>query len=363
MISRLKFVVNIVIVALLFLAVAINKDRRILGTPTSELFLPTEVDSANELSVERSLWDGTRVVSSQTLAKDIVGFAGRTPITLYVKGDVIQRVEAQENDETPSFFRKVTQSGLLQSWDNLTLGDAANLKVDMVSGATYSSKAIVDNVHRAIAYSASVEPKGGFSIDLTLKNIIGLIVILTGVVLTFMKTKNKKIEALQLLLNVVVLGFWCGSFLSMAQVVSWMSNGFNLSISLLSVALLLVVILLPIFGRNGSYCHMHCPLGSAQELLSMLHMKQIKFSPKANKLLNRSRYYILLALLFVMWIGVGFSLMDYELFTAFMLGSASTVVLIMAALFLILSLFIKRPYCRYICPTGAMITIMQKNQQ
>ncbi len=364
MINRLKFVVNIVIVALLFLAVAINKDGRIFGTPVAELFESTtqSPEGDESIEVETMLWDGTRVVNSESLAEDVVGFAGRTPVTLYIKGDVIERVEAQENDETPSFFKKVVESGFLDSWNNVPLADAASLKVDMVSGATYSSVAVAENVKRAVAYSTSVEPKGSFGLDFSLKSIAGLLVILIGVALTFMRIHSHRLYIVQMVLNVVVLGFWCGSFLSMAQIVSWMSNGFNLSVAFISFILLLVVILMPIFGRKGSYCHIHCPMGSAQELLGQLHLPQIGISPKVNKILNRLRYYIFMAMLLLMWLGVGFELMDYEVFTAFMISSASNVVMIMAALFLILSLFVKRPYCRFVCPTGAMITIMQKTK-
>ncbi|MFI3285411.1 MAG: 4Fe-4S binding protein [Rikenellaceae bacterium] len=63
-----------------------------------------------------------------------------------------------------------------------------------------------------------------------------------------------------------------------------------------------------------------------------------------------------------MWLGVGFELMDYEIFSAFIISSASTAVLVMAALFLILSLFIQKPYCRFGCPTGALITMAQKTK-
>ncbi len=362
MIDRIKYVINIVIIALLFGAVAITRDGRIFGESVDNIALYNSSTSDEETPiVESTLMDGTRVINSTSLAKDVVGFAGLTPVSIEIKDGVITKIEAHKNEETPSYFSKVLRSGFLDNWIGKTLSEAAELEVDVVSGATYSSRALALNINRAGAYGASVEPKGDSLFKFfDFKTILGLIVIVLGVVLTFSKRKNKFVEVAYMLLNVAVLGFWCGSFLSLAQVVSWMSNGFNLS---LPIALLLVVVLVPIFGRRGSYCAIHCPMGSAQELLGKIPVPQMKISPKSTKILNRIRYYIFMILMLMMWIGVGFEMMDYELFSMFMVGSASSFVLVMGAIFLILSLFIKRPYCRFVCPTGAMLTIMQKSKE
>ncbi len=362
--ERLKYIVNILIVALLLGAIAIGKDSRILGTTTKDL-LSSEGNkpSTEVVEVENIEMDGTRVINSTSLAKDVIGFSGQTPIKLYVKDDVIVKVEALENQETPSFFKRVVERGFLDNWNGKGLSEAALLKIDDVSGATYSSRAVAQNVERAIAYGASVEPKGrGLFEGVDFKSIVGLLVILTGVALSFMKYKSKKVELIQLILNTAVLGFWCGSFVSLAQVVSWLSNGINIATFSLSVVLLIVIIVMPLLGHKATYCHIHCPLGSAQEILHRVPTPQFKIPQKVGKALNRLRYLILFALMLLMWIGLGFELMDYELFTAFLLDSASSFVLIAAGVFLVLSLFIHRPYCRYICPTGALITIMQKTK-
>lgn len=358
--DRVKYVLNILIVALLFGAIAISKDSRILGTPIEDFFTqsPNIEDVAPQ--VESVEIDGTRVINSTSLAKDVVGFAGLTPVEVYVKDGVVVKVIPLENSETLSFFDKVTNSGIFDLWSGKTLSEAAAVVVDDVSGATYSTRAVAQNTQRAIAYAADVEPtQHGLLEGVDFKAIIGFVVILIGVVLTFIKRKSKVVEVVYMLLNIIILGFWCGGFLSMSQVVAWLSNGFNLSVSFV---LLLVVILLPIFGRRGSYCQMHCPMGSMQEALNLIPLPKLSIAPQVNKFLNRLRYYILMALLFMMWCGVGFELMDYEVFSMFFVGSASNVVLIMAAIFLALSLVIRRPYCRFVCPTGAMITIMQKSK-
>ena len=64
----------------------------------------------------------------------------------------------------------------------------------------------------------------------------------------------------------------------------------------------------------------------------------------------------------MVWCGVDFEIMNYEVFSAFLFDSASVAVLIMAVLFLALSIFTPRPYCRFVCPTGAILTVSQKTK-
>ncbi|MFI3330303.1 MAG: 4Fe-4S binding protein [Rikenellaceae bacterium] len=359
--DRIKYIINILIVALLLASIAINKDSRILGQTSQEILNPKEEEF---VEIEQTLEDGTRVINSTSLARGVLGFGGRTPIKLYIKDDIIQKVEALSHSETPSFFKQVKDSKLLNTWDNKNINDVSELEVNAISGATYTSVALIENVKSAANYASSADTKAKNPLSgLTLKTFFGLMVLLSGVVLSFIKDKNKHIKNLQLALNVIVLGFWCGSFLSLSQVVSWLANGVNLSLAIVSFCMLLIVILMPLFGKKGTYCAMHCPMGSAQELLSKLPTRKWKFKQRTNKFLNKLRYYILFLLMFIMWLGVGFELMNYEVFSAFLLGSASNVVLVMALVFLALSPFIHRPYCRFICPTGALITISSKTKE
>lgn len=358
MVDRVKYIINLVIVVMLLATVAIMRDGRVVGCDVERLL---EDQESSEVAIETTLADGTVVINTTSIGKDIIGFGGRTPLKIYLRDGVIQKVEPEANSETPSFFDEVIQSGMLERWNGLSLAEAAQLDVDVVSGATYSSSAIIGNVRSAAEYLANVESVEVNPLkNIGAKEIAGLLVILFGVLITLFKSRNQLVMTIQLILNVVVLGFWCGSFLSLATLTAWLSNGVNISMSVVTFALLCVAIVMPFLGRKGSYCQLHCPMGSAQELIGRVPIAKIKMQPRVARLLNRMRYYILVALLFMMWLGVGSDLMNYEIFSAFIISSASTVVLVMAAIFLVLSLFIQRPYCRFVCPTGALITMTQK---
>lgn len=95
--------------------------------------------------------DGTYVINTTTLAKDVRGFRGNTPLNIYIKGNKIVKVEALANQETPNFFNKVKQ-GLLQKWNGMKTSKASSANVDGVTGATFSSKAVKENVKRGVKY-------------------------------------------------------------------------------------------------------------------------------------------------------------------------------------------------------------------
>ena len=61
-----------------------------------------------------------------------------------------------------------------------------------------------------------------------------------------------------------------------------------------------------------------------------------------------------------MWIGLWFTWVEYEAFSAFIFESASPIVIGIAFVFVLLSLAIPRPYCRFVCPTGTLFKIAQK---
>lgn len=94
--------------------------------------------------------DGATVVNTTTLAKDVRGFKGETPVKIYIKKGKVVKVVALKNRETPQYFSKA--KAVLAKFEGLRTGKAAKLKVDAVSGATYSSKALVQNVQAGLKY-------------------------------------------------------------------------------------------------------------------------------------------------------------------------------------------------------------------
>jgi uncharacterized protein with FMN-binding domain len=92
----------------------------------------------------------TLKVNTTDLAKDVEGFNGPTPVEISVVKGKITRIKLLPNQETPNFLQLVIDAGLLKALDGKTVEEASKVKLDAVTGATYSSKAIIENIHRGL---------------------------------------------------------------------------------------------------------------------------------------------------------------------------------------------------------------------
>lgn len=96
----------------------------------------------------------TLVVNTTELCKDVIGYDGPTPLKITVVDGVVASVEALPNTETPRFFERVLASGLLESVVGKKPADAAEIQLDAVTGATYSSQAVIENLRAGLRKAA-----------------------------------------------------------------------------------------------------------------------------------------------------------------------------------------------------------------
>ena len=95
--------------------------------------------------------NGVYVVNTTTLAANVEGYIGPTPLKIYIKKNKIEKIEALKNQETPKYFAKIKKQ-LLDKWNGMTVKEAQKAQVDGVTGATFSSDAVKENVKRGLEY-------------------------------------------------------------------------------------------------------------------------------------------------------------------------------------------------------------------
>lgn len=340
----------LVLIMLACAAVTVNKTlfgHKIESKETAEL----SKQSAASLSVDTvtMLPDGVEVIHTAAVADSVLGFAGPVPLDIYISDGKITKIEALPNAETPSFFERASQ--MLDIWVGHTPQEALDLKVDGITGATYSSSAITANV------SAGLDAYLG--IQTTRKNSmpwkvwVALAVTLAACIVPLF-VKSKIYHTVQMIANVVVLGFWCGLYLDYALMLKYMSEGFLFPAGLAAIVMLIAAFIYPLFGRPQHYCNHICPLGSAQQLVAQVCSYKIKISKKALKGLDWFRRFLWAVLMLLLWADCLTSWMDLELFQAFQFSSASWWIIGAALLFVALSAVVARPYCRFVCPTGSL---------
>lgn len=360
------------IVCMLSIA-AMNRDNKLFGYDLGEADKQSAAVAVNNdtLSVQP---DGSFIVNTKPLAKDVQGYGGPVPLRIHVSKDgVVAAIEAEPNAETPDFFNQA--KSLLTRWQGKTVdvAMAETDKVDAVSGATFSSNAIIANMQRGLAYAnrhtaqskaatdasgAILEGSGSSSASgWTIGGIAALIVVLLGAIVPLFY-KSRRWHTVQLVLNVVVLGLCTGTFVSFTLLMRLFSGGLSLAaLATLAAPLLMVLVALfyPLAGKPGHYCAHVCPFGSAQELAGKLTRRKLRVPVRLNKALNMFRTVLWAVLMVLLLTGTWVAWIDYELFTAFLYSSASVWVVVLAVLFLVLSVWVPRPYCRYVCPTGTLL--------
>ena len=344
----------IILTAFAVMAVAAyNRNGKVWGHDFNTADTAVKAAAADTM---RTLADGTIVVNTTGLAKDISGFGGPVPLEIYIRDGKVSKVVALKNSETPDFFSHA--SSLLTRWNGKSIDEAAKMKVDGVSGATFSSRGIIGNMQRGLQYAAknAKEPSPFDKMDHSAKGIAALIVVLLAAIVPLFY-RNRRWRTVQLVLNVGILGLWCGTFLSWATFLNFAANGIDVLAALVPVVMLITAFVYPLFGKRQFYCTHVCPFGSLQELAGRTNSRKWKMSPTLIRRLNFFRELLFAVLMVLMATGVFVEWVDYELFTAFAFQSASIVVIVLAVVFVVLSVFVPRPYCRFVCPTGSLFKL------
>jgi NosR/NirI family transcriptional regulator, nitrous oxide reductase regulator len=109
------------------------------------------------------------------------------------------------------------------------------------------------------------------------------------------------------------------------------------------------------FGRT--FCAAVCPLGAVQELVAI---HPVRTPIWLDHVLGLFAYVYLGAAVLFTVTGTAFVICRYDPFVGMFRLSASADMLILGGCFIIVGLFVGRPYCRYLCPYGAILGLLSK---
>jgi ferredoxin len=109
------------------------------------------------------------------------------------------------------------------------------------------------------------------------------------------------------------------------------------------------------FGRG--FCASVCPLGAMQDIVVW---RPIKLRPWLEQALGLVPFlYLGLAVLMAVT-GTAFIICEYDPFVAFFRRNGSLSMLLLGGAFLGVGLFVGRPYCRFLCPYGAILSLLSR---
>ena len=113
------------------------------------LLLAVMLTSADKNPKVMTKENGVYVVNTTEIAKDVEGYNGPVPLKIYIKKNKIEKIELLKNQETPKYLVKVKKA-IENAWDGLSVKEAQAKKVDAVTGATFTSEAIIKNVQKGL---------------------------------------------------------------------------------------------------------------------------------------------------------------------------------------------------------------------
>ncbi len=308
--------------------------------------------------------------SSADFAPEVRGFGGRLNLAIHVDtaGKLIDFLIVRSN-ETPSYL------DLLQGWLNSLKGKslftpASFSNIHAVTGATITSEAILGVLQisgQRFAEQVLGGPPGMAAKPLSVRrpDAVGLYVIgafVAALIVTQWGGFWSRI--LVLVLTFFLGGLVLNAQYSSEQIATLLSLN-TPAVELTGVFLLVVGVPLVVLLFGNLYCGYVCPFGAAQELLGYILPRRLHPAPQRGEMqFGRFIKYVVLAVVLVAFFisRDRRTLAGDPLTSVFALRSALSTwpawmfAVVVAAL--TGSLFYTRFWCRYLCPVGAFLSLL-----
>ncbi|TFF88249.1 MAG: 4Fe-4S binding protein [Promethearchaeota archaeon] len=220
-------------------------------------------------------------------------------------------------------------------------------------------------------------PMQSFEISTAMPMFVLWIVLLALVLYLIRKKKlNKLFSSLILIASILIGGIVLGAIPNAVMPIQQLLLVISLGGKLILVVPMLIILLFLLgstllFGRI--FCGYACPLGALQELLSKLNFKsnlkrqnEVKYAytiPRKGGNIIRWIFFGILIVLALIWSVALLQVINPFLGFSYFLNPLAIVFLIpllVLAIVSIASIFIYRPWCRFLCPFGAISSLTSR---
>lgn len=311
------------------------------------------------------------LLRSSPEADNVRGYRGPTDALIALAPDrqTVVAVRLRASYDTPEyvervrddhdFLRSLAQRSV-QQWAEI---DYAAEGIEGVSGATQTSFAFVEGIRRRLqAERAAAHETASQGWRWSLRD-TGLLLVLVGAVVmgyTHLKAQPSVRRLWQGLL-MVGFGLCLGDLLSLALLAGWARHGVPWHTAPLLVALAALALLAPWTTRRQIYCHHVCPHGAAQEWLGRFRGWHRPVPPRVSRVLSGIPGVLLGVAFLLAVLRPDLDLAPLEPFDGWVLKTAAPVSLTLAVIGLLTSLFVPMAYCRFGCPTGALLKFVRSH--
>jgi thiamine biosynthesis lipoprotein ApbE len=304
------------------------------------------------------------VVRTSPVADDIVGYKGPTETLIAVEPDLLtlRKVVIRSSYDTQDYVSRIPEEEVflkeLTKWNTQAWAkrDLSKPGLDGVAGATFTSHGIEAGIKARFADDYKGRSLAGPDRAARLKSAAIWFFVLGALVMTFTPLHGHVwLRRLWQILLVAGLGLWLGQLLSLSLFAGWSRHGLPWSQAPGLLTLGAIALLAPWSTRRQLYCHHACPHGAAQELLGGFRRLRVPVSGRWHVWLGRLPALTLAGAFLAALAWPRWSAGQAEPFDAWILGAAAAVPLVLAVAGLAASVFIPQAYCKYGCPTGALL--------
>ena len=116
------------------------------------------LDARTKKKASKSKASTTQVIYTGDIAKKVIGYNGPVPLNITIKNGVIENIEVLDNQESPGYLKRATAK-VLPQYIGKTVAEAKKLNADIATGATYTSKAIIQNIQMGLDQAKSTSAK------------------------------------------------------------------------------------------------------------------------------------------------------------------------------------------------------------
>jgi Na+-translocating ferredoxin:NAD+ oxidoreductase RnfG subunit len=256
-----------------------------------------------------------------------------------------------------------------------TIAELADLnlieeEVEGVSGATMTSMAMAEGIVKTAGdweeESLSVKDSAKPLIYWKARDYGSFGVILFAGFVAFTRRGKTKFFRITLqILLVCYLGLVNGDILSQALFAGWAQSGVPWERAPILALLTLAALLVPMTTGKAFYCHQLCPHGAAQQWMRKLRKNPVRLPKKLDSILKYLPIGLLTLVVIFAFTASAHLAAILEPFDAYVWEVAGGITIAIALLSLLASAFVPMAYCRYGCPTGAMLKLFEfgKNDQ
>ncbi|MDA3839066.1 MAG: 4Fe-4S binding protein [Candidatus Delongbacteria bacterium] len=305
-------------------------------------------------------------ILSSPFCDEIRGYAGNVPFIIIADEETkILGLGLLNNRETPAWITGLQNVKFFESWNGKKIEEIKDHKVDTVSGATFTSRAVIKMIDKRMSILTgqteyiSGEKKSTKIVFLDHNiSIVLYLILLLSIIAIFVKKLNKYKYIIQIL-SIIFFGIISGQSISMYLLESLSIQGLSIFTTYVTLFMLGFAVLIPLVFNRHLHCHYICPFGNIQTLLGKLPIKKIKLSGKVIKTLRKIRLLTFVSIVIIVSTTLKINLSKIEPFTIFVFSSATMTTIIASAVIFVTSLFIKKPWCLYLCPTGQFFDLLK----